>query len=145
MSSSRSQYALILITILCLYLSGCSILEIDEDNSNSRLPTSKAVSKYITKYKIQNIVHTENICNKYTIIIYEKSSKEYGYYITTSYYGRVVEISHSEHEYGDAIPDFNIEYRISTPEFALIKIDESRLSDISKIIVRYTDQNDKKK
>ena len=131
----------LMLIILCLLISGCSMFEIDADHSNGKLPTSKGLNGFIGKRGIKNIVHTENLYNKYTLIIHEETPKKYGYYITTSYYGRVVMISSNESESQDDISDIIIRRRTSTPEFLLIRINELCLPDINKIVIRYTVQN----
>lgn len=139
MTSKKLSYVLLVILIFSLFFSGCSLLKIDKNNNYSKLPSSEALNQFIKKNKIENIVYTEDLYNKYTIVIYEESPKKYGYYITTSYHGRVVATASSEFESYDKIPDFNIGYRTSSPKFLMIRISKSVLSDIDKIVIKYTD------
>lgn len=134
----RIMYIFLLAIICCLSGSGCSVFKIDTNHENGKLPSSKMLDKFIEDREIENVVYEDSLYDKYTLIVYEDGPDKWGYYITTSYYGRIVSLCSSEEQVYTGMPDVKIERMLSTPKFLLIRISESRLSDIGKIVVRYS-------
>lgn len=141
MDSKKLKYIFIIMIVLTLFLSGCSMLEPDTDRSKGRLPTSRELNRYIEKNKLNNIVYMKDLYNKFILLVGEDSPKKYGYNVITSYFGRAVNLCSFQTESAGSMRDFEIGTNLSAPEFMLIRINEDRLSDVKKIVVRYYDPN----